>query len=210
MEYVFPEIFESSFLKGTEAKWNNFVQVFYPFDIGQINIASGKIIACDPINIHAGIAFAQEFPIGQFHVQLAIAKGGEDERVGFSRILFSDNEVVKWEFALPPGQEQISITGDICYAYGVDSGTGLFIDEEANKIFNQKDLEVWNEVFITSMEKYYRNTWSYILHEFDGYNLAAFSTGLGDGHYATYVGYDSQGNICRLLTEFGLIDWLEK
>ena len=53
-------------------------------------------------------------------------------------------------------------------------------------------------------------TWNYALYNFNGHNIATFSTGLGDGHYATYVGYDEKGNICRLLTDFNLVGWWQK
>jgi hypothetical protein len=33
---------------------------------------------------------------------------------------------------------------------------------------------------------------------------------IGDGRYATYVGYDDEGNICRLLSDFALINWWDK
>lgn len=41
-------------------------------------------------------------------------------------------------------------------------------------------------------------------------NIVAFSTGFGDGRYSTYVGYDKNGEPCRLLTDFRLVDWLKK
>ena len=33
-------------------------------------------------------------------------------------------------------------------------------------------------------------------------NLIAFSSGLGDGLYATYAGLDSQGNVIVVVTDF--------
>jgi hypothetical protein len=60
------------------------------------------------------------------------------------------------------------------------------------------------------MNKHYRHTWQYVLHNFDGHNLVSFSTGFGDGSYTTYIGYDVNRNICRLVTDFGLIEWWTK
>jgi hypothetical protein len=48
------------------------------------------------------------------------------------------------------------------------------------------------------------------MYNFGKYNLAAFTTGLGDGKYATYIGYDAAGKPCRLLSDFKLFDWKEK
>ncbi len=202
-----PEIYETAFFKNTVVKKDSINFKFYSVDIGNIQVESGKLIACDPIVMKDGIAFTQKFPIGQFPVQLAIAKRDSDERVAFSRILFSNDTVTMWEFALQPGQKQKPITGDDIYCYGVSAGTGLFIDEQANKIFQQKDFSVWEHVFVKDIEKNYRNTWSYVVHEFDGHNLTAFSTGYGDGCYATYIGFNSKGEVCRLLTDFGIVQW---
>jgi hypothetical protein len=199
-----PIIFEAAYFKDTKVKQGNLNFSFYTLEIGKIKIVSGKIIACDPIVMQDGIAFTQNFPTGHFPVQLAMAKLPNDERVAFSRILFSSNAVSKWEFALQPGQRPIPLKDTTIYCYGVDAGSGIFIDESANKIFNKKAESEWENVFVSKFEQYnYRG----FIHDFEGYNLAAFSTGYGDGCYSTYIGFDEKGNVCRLLTDFGLIEW---
>jgi len=160
--------------------------------------------------MHDARPFSQNFPVGQFPVQLSIAKIGTDERVAFSRILFSDSAVIKWGFALHDGQTQVPVDSGTFYGYGVDGGTGVFIDKAANDAFNtlnKKNDNLWTTVFIDEMDKHYRNTWQYVLYNYDKHNLAMFSTGFGDGTYGTYVGLDQSGNICRLLTDFGIVRW---
>lgn len=202
-----PQIFETAFFQNIVVNEDSLNFTFYSVEIGKVKVESGKLIACDPIVMKDGVAFTQQFPIGQFPVQLAIAKIDSDERVGFSRILFSDDTVVKWEFALQPGQKPKPITGDDIYCYGVDAGTGLFIDEQANKVFQQKGFSLWEQVFVKDIQKNYRNSWNYVVYEFDKHNLTAFSTGYGDGCYATYIGFNSKGEVCRLLTDFGIVQW---
>jgi len=210
---AFPSIFETAYFKGTNMIEDSTRIDFYAVDIGTIRIESGKIIAGDPIVVRDLRAFVQKFPKGKFPVQLAIAKFNTDERVAYSRICFSQAPVVRWEFALDSGQKQMPIGGKEIYGYGVDGGIGLFIDARANQAFSElssKDAYLWEKVFTRDMRRHYRNTWEYSLYEFDGHNLATFSTGMGDGHYATYVGYDASGRPCRLLTDFALIDWWKK
>lgn len=204
---TFLEIFETAFIKNTFTKEGDVYFTFHSVDIGNIKVESGKLIACDPLVANNKVSFTQQFPIGQFPVQLAIAKTSSDERVGFSRILFSKDTVARWEPALQPGQQPQSIKSDDIYCYGVDSGTGMFIDYQAKKVFQQKDFSVWEQVFEKGFEKHNRNTWTYLVHEFDGHNLAAFSTGYGDGCYATYIGFNTKGEVCRLLTDFGMVQW---
>lgn len=208
-----PDLFETAFFEGTTTISHSLQLSFFAVDIGKLNIESGKMIACDPIMMHAAEPFVQQFPVGRFPVQLAIAKIKTDERVAFSRILFSEEPVAKWEFALLPGQKQAPLDDTSFYGYGVDAGLGLFIDEKSNEAFNviaNKDQTMWTYAFITRPDQHYRATWQYSLFNFDDHSLACFSTGWGDGHYGTYVGYDAKGNICRLLTDFGLIGWWEK
>lgn len=209
----FPGVFETAYFKEAGVKIENVSIKFYSVDIGKLNVTSGKIIACDPIQMKEAKPFIQQFPVGQFSVQLSIAKFNNDERIAFSRICFSDEPVVKWEFARDSGAPQIPIKGDKMYGYGVSAGLGLYNDENANVTFEKlssKDENLWPEVFVEEIGKNYRNSWQYIFYNFNGHNLASFSTGFGDGRYGVYIGYDAQGTPCRLLTDFGLVPWWEK
>jgi len=203
---TFPEIFQNSYSKEFTYKDENGAISFYTYDYGHLNVESGRLIACDPVVMHDAIAFKETFPIGHFPVKLAMAKMKNDERVAYSKVLFSDSCVVKWEYALLPGQEPISLKDSTFYCYGVDAGTGIFIDSVANDIASNFDHKTWEHVFITMAEK---NKYRGHTYEFSEHNLATFSTGYGDGCYATYIGYDINGNICQLLTDFGLIAWWE-
>ena len=210
---TYPTIFETAFSEGTSLRQSKLSITFYSVAIGMIRIESGKIIACDPIVMDAARPFTQLFPVGSFPVQLSIAKFNGDERVAFSRIRFSDKPVVKWEFALDSGKTQIPLGGDSFYGYGVDAGIGMFIDSSANSAFSalrKTDANLWDKVFVDSTNIHKHSSWQYTFYNFQTHNLASFSTGLGDGSYATYVGYDSNGRICRLLTDFGLISWWKR
>jgi len=201
---TFPIIFEAAFINGTQVRQRNNSYRFFKFDLGKIRIETGKIIACDPIVMHDASAFSQDFPVGEFPVSLALAKSHNDMRVAFSRITFSDSPITKWEFALRQGQKQISLTDTTIYCYGVDAGMGIFIDSISNKVFNQKGDMAWDYVFLTKAKENENLGYTY---EFNGHNLATFSTGFGDGCYATYIGLDKQGKICKLLTDFQVVEW---
>lgn len=203
---AFPVMFEAAYNKGTSVKTRYEKYVFSVFDAGKIKIESGKIIACDPITMHEEVAFTQSFPVGRFPVQLAMANTTTDKRVAFARIVFSNAQVVKWESAILPGQKPKPINDSDYYCYGVDSGTGLFIDSVANSIFNKYDQKIWEKVFVTNTDK---SNYAGYTYDFAGHNLTTFTTGYGDGCYGTYVGFDKDGNVCRLLTDFSIIAWWE-
>jgi hypothetical protein len=201
---TYPKIFEAAFYDTTKVLQGDMAYTFYNYNIGKINIESSKIIAGDPIVMHDLTPFTQVFPVGQFQVNIAIAKTANDERVAFSRIFFSTDSVARWEFALKKDQVPIPLRDTSFYCYGVDGGTGLFIDSIANKVFDQTERNNWNYVFI---EKAKESLFKGYIHEFENHNLATFSTGYGDGCYATYVGFNKNGDVCRLLTDFGLVEW---
>ena len=211
MSYPFPEILESAFVDGTRVKQYEYELRFSLLEMGKIKIPSGYVIACDPIVMYGRDEFTQKFPIGQFPVQLSIVKiNNANERVAYSRIKFSDNDVVRWEFALCPGQDALPINGGKSYCFSVDAGLAVFIDKEAKDVFNKKEHSEWEKVFIDKRldnQQLYRE---YYMHEFDGFNMAAFETGVGDGCYSTYIGYDAQGLPCRLLADFAFVIWLEE
>jgi Protein of unknown function (DUF4241) len=207
---VDPAIFETAFFLLSSYKQDTTTFYFVAIDMGNLNCETGRLIACDPIVMADALPFAQQFPVGRFPVQLSIAANKTHERVAFSRILFSDQPVARWEFALQKGQQQKSIFDSTFYSYGVDGGIGIFIDSSANKAFadaRNKDEYFWEKAFNGELTKHDHLSWQYALFNFQDHNVATFTTGWGDGHYATYVGYDKEGKICRLLTDFGLFDW---
>jgi len=208
-----PTLFETAFFNFATLKQDTMSFVFVAIDIGEINCETGKLIACDPIGMRDARPFVQQFPVGHFPVQLSVAAFDGQERVAFSRIYFSDQPVVKWEFALDSGQRKVSIFSDTLYSYGVDGGMGIFIDEKANQAFTaleKGDNYLFERAFADEMNKHDHLSWQYGNYHFQEHNVVSFTTGFGDGHYGTYVGYDKDGRICRLLTDFGLFDWWKK
>lgn len=202
-----PVLFEAAFIKGTTQRVKTLLINYYGITIGKIKIVSGHIIICDPLHIDEyGIPFTQLFPTGEFPVQLAIAKLGEEESIAFARINFSNEPVERWEFALQAGQAPISVGGKEKHGYAVDFGIAIFMDEDAKRIPDINGLTETDAALYKNMGKHYHNRWKYTMYDFGKYNLAAFTTGFGDGHYATYIGFDAQGKPCRLLTDFNLFD----
>jgi hypothetical protein len=206
-----PALFETAFIKGTQEKVEKATFTFYGVTIGNLKVVSGRIIACDPMHTDEyGKPFTQLFPTGEFPVQLAIAGVDNGELIAFARIKFSDEPAVKWEHALLEGEKPLIVGGDDIHGYGVDGSVGLFIDQEALKKLNVQTVADFNGQVFKDLDKHYRNTWKYTMYGFGEHNLAAFTTGLGDGRYATYVGYDASGKPCRLTTDFDLFNWKKK
>lgn len=206
-----PMIFETAFIKGTKEKGKNSTIELYGITIGNLKVTSGRIIACDPLHVEEyGIPYTYVFPIGEFPVQLAIAKVEDVEMTAFSRIFFSEEPVVKWEMALQQGQAPLPLGGEKIHGYGVDGGMGVLMDEDASKVIDKDGLMNDDAPLYTEMDKHYHDTWKYAMYNVGQYNVAAFTTGFGDGRYASYIGFDANGKPCRLLTDFGLFVWRNK
>lgn len=163
-------------------------------NIADIRIMSGKVVACDGF-VFESEPLEAEFPTGIFPVCLAVAQFTNDQRVACAAILFSTNAAVRWEF---------------CGGYGVDSGTGCYMDVKAAKLRDkQTKLEPDSYMkVIAAMEKHRVDTWdwaSIALDETTGINFVLFSSGFGDGGYNCFVGYDATGKPTRLVTDFSIL-----
>ena len=187
----------------------NYQYDFYVATIGNIKINEGKIVACDPFFYVNDLPYKENFPLGEFPVQLAIAKINDDERVGFARIKFSDNAPVRWELALTEKQNLDELKNESqIFGYGVDAGTGGFMEPAGAQDFTKilEDNTDNYQLYIDEMQKNYKNTWSWFLWEQNKNTVAMFSTGWGDGFYATYIGYAADNTISRLVTDFVIIE----
>jgi len=206
-----PSIFEDAFsghFNHTDATQT--LYSFSPKALGKFNCVSGKLVACDPFAYYGDAPFEAVFPTGQFPVELAVAKMKNDERVGFSRIVFSGQHPVKWQMGILPGEDVSTLTGDRVFGYGVDSGTGCFLDasqaEAYSKFIDDETGENYNKVS-AELQKNTSNTWTSLIWQQENLTVPMFSTGWGDGSYASYIGFDKDGAICRLVTDFALFEW---
>jgi hypothetical protein len=104
-------------------------------EIGNLVVTSGKLIACDPL-LKPGLKeyFGKTVSPGHYPVILSIAElqPRNDTRIAYAMLRLSKEPVVKWEIATVNGQYPREDEGEI-YGYGVDSGTGCFMDWDVAK-----------------------------------------------------------------------------
>ena len=180
------------------------------FDVGTISLPTGSIHALDPlVFLDTRETFEITVAPGTYPVRLSIAQLPDDQRVAFAMILFSEHEASDWQMALLPGQDESVLGEDEVFGYPVDSGTGCFMDEAGADLLRyefERD-DTYFERLTDEMDKTYVPTWSYLNKRLpDNCNLVAFSSGLGDGLYASYFGFaETSAPVC-LVTDFGLAD----
>lgn len=177
--------------------------------IGDVVLPTGRLIACDPFVYRERGPFTTSVPTGTYPVILSIAKvePEDDQRVAYAMIKFAEGVAVKWEMAIMPDEDVTTLEEDEIFGYGVDSGTGCFMDEAAATVFLEKE-EDYDEELLEKLETNYQDTWSHISEVLDsktGANIVAFSSGWGDGGYASYFGYDEAGKLVHIITDFGVV-----
>ncbi|TYP73269.1 DUF4241 domain-containing protein [Paenibacillus methanolicus] len=179
-------------------------------------IPTGTIVATDPVVSMERSGFKRQTPIGTFPVYLYFDH--QYDRVACAELRFSEEEVHTWEMALLPEQEMKELQDGEAYGYLVDSGYGCFMDADSAKSMIQHEQLLEKQLghdFIS----YYDNFLSDLLETKDGnldygeivpdpqkpHNVALFSSGWGDGFYVSYFGLNKEGEVVRLVTDFGVI-----
>ncbi len=100
-------------------------------ELGEINLPTGKIVACDPLVCPEELPFSRQVKAGRYPVTLYIHCIDDDKRVGFAKLSFSDKLPRRFELAVNAEQNLDELKEGYIFGYGVDSGTGCFMDEAA-------------------------------------------------------------------------------
>ncbi|MBN2910860.1 DUF4241 domain-containing protein [Polycladomyces sp. WAk] len=180
-------------------------------EVGKISLLSGQIVACDPFVSPGTEPFVNKVVPGEYPVVINIVHylDDDDERIGAAMIKIKESKVVRWEMALKKGQDPNTLEDGEVFGYPVDSGTGCFMDYETALRYKKISQEnpLFHEFILEETKNNYADTrdWADIQIEPSG-NIITFSSGLGDGYYASYWGYDDENHICCLVTDFGLYE----
>jgi hypothetical protein len=101
------------------------------------------------------------------------------------------------------GKDVNTLKENEIFGYGVDAGTGCFMDAEAAKILAGR--EDGHEFYEQVIEPVY-DEWADIPLNEDGLNMILFRSGWGDGFYASYWGFDENDEVACLVTDFAVLD----
>lgn len=195
-------------------------------------LPSGRLIACDPLGfLDDARPFARKLTAGRHKVVLGIVA----DHVAFASIRFGRARVARWEVALRPDEHSeggvfgFGVDSGIGCFVDADAATKLLAEAKERNArivaalrregVDPNDVLAWHEAFQTKREKegpgilggimpaVRAKGWgSLVLDEESGGNLVAFTTGIGDGVYASYWGLDAKGRPMALVTDFGLLD----
>lgn len=174
-------------------------------EIGTLHLPSGKIVCCDPLVFPEAEPFEQTVPPGRYPVALHLVHLAPDHmRVGYAILRFKDQLSASWRMATVEGQDLSSLEEDEIFGYGVDAGTGCFMDHEAAKKLDQLMQE--NSYYYDDFIAPVYDEWTDIQLNEQGLNTILFHSGWGDGFYPSYWGLDEKGEPVCLVTDFGVLD----
>jgi hypothetical protein len=188
---------------------------FKVVDAGTLKLPSGQICAADPfVALSDTKPFTQQVPAGDFPVQLAVGEfpsGGS--RVTFARVDFKRTPIARWSMAVVDGQDVKTLKRDHIFGYGVDAGTGSFFDPVAGNAAaellkaDENAWEAWQTEGEANGPKMI-GPYSFLLNlPLGDANAVMFHSGWGDGYYASWFGYDAEGDVVALVTDFATVDW---
>ena len=182
--------------------------------VGSLRLRSGRIVACDPLVFPEWSPFSKKVAAGRYPVYASIAMFGSgketDERIVCAMLRFGQRVPTRWEMALQPTQKAKNLKEDEFFGYPVDAGVGCFMDATTAKALrNETDKdEDHYELIIDAMNENYVHTRDWVDFAVGGdrdQNIVVFSSGMGDGSYPSYWGYDRDGGLARLVTDFQIL-----
>lgn len=179
-------------------------------EIAPLHVTTNSIVACDPGSPDDAEAFTQAVAPGTYPVTLSVATyEDDDQRVAGAMLRFSEAAPVRWSIALLPDEDESQLGVDEIFGYTVESAHGCFMDSSAaiSLLRCHEEYENFDDAIAAELDKAYVDTWSYADIKPDPEseaNIVVFSSGMGDGLYASYFGFDADDNPVCLATDFSL------
>jgi hypothetical protein len=190
--------------------------------LGDLFLPTGNVVACDPFSLYTPVAFLPKLEPGVYPVSVAVAQWESgDQRVALGIVRVTAEEPAHWEMAksATQGPDYNLFAPHGIYRYSVDYACGCFMDlrtaQELLALMDEKApnlkspfsdiMNGWLNRINDQMAQTYVNTWSWanvVVDPKDGLNMIIFSSGIGDGAYVSYWGYDANGRLACLVTDF--------
>jgi hypothetical protein len=165
-------------------------------ELGEINLPSGQLYACDPfmaLDPERTVPYAASVSPGRYPVHVARVRrqGSQNPRVVAAKLVIADEPAHTLEL------------DDERPGYGVDAGAGCFIDPESVPVFHR----LHNAGPESPIQRAFSETTStatatILADAASGHTMAVFSSGIGDGYYPTWIGRSASGQVVCFVTQF--------
>jgi hypothetical protein len=177
---------------------------------GELNLPTGRIISTDPILMYDDECYAEHVKPGTYTVYIYIGKTENRKKQTIAAELrVNDNYPVKWELALFKGESSKGFGYDEFMGYEVENGLGCFMDESVMKILDvmsEKELDIYERAVKDAVMKSEYSCAEMLIDKKNGGNIVIFASGWNEGIFPTYYGFDKDGKLARLVTDFMVIE----
>jgi hypothetical protein len=165
---------------------------------GKLQLPSGRIVVGSVILDDKPLAAGVKPGAYPLHVTLGRYRRHDFEDVALATLVLSNERTVRW--VRTKGIAVDGGTASITSAEGAKQLDGLFL----------RDEDAWlrqNEEMYDSLTAHDNHVTLFSLD--DEANIGQYSSGVGDGVYPVFVGYDSSGRPTRVVVDFYLVhlDW---
>ena len=191
----------------------------YFLTVGEVDCPSGRIVVSDPLAYLPDSDFIlvleKKIPAGRYPVEVSICRNDEiGLRMCTAKLKVKDTEAVSYERAAGLEADQ---KGKDLEGFPVDAGMMSFCDEQTAREYrdfllkwHSKNPEGnhYDDYFAAFFARSYEALPAYQREGGDfiewqnpdtGNRMVMIASGLGDGFYSAYYGYDSAGEICQII-----------
>ncbi len=192
---------------------------------GEADFPTGEVVIADPI-AYLGTRYEtvldRRIPAGSYPVELSVCRSQiVGLRIAAARILLSDRQPVRYEIAMPRGNEREDLGKPGVFTFfGVDTGLACFADARASEEYRDffekwmsedPKRNKWIDYFAALVQKSYEERpesqnrgGSYLEWRLPvtGLRAVLFSSGMGDGIFSAYWGLDEEGEPVCLTAPF--------
>lgn len=192
---------------------------------GETDFSTGNVVLADPLaylGTKYETALEQRIPAGSYPVELSFCLSRlVGPRVAAARLLVSEKPAVRYEIAMPKGHKREDLGKPGVFTFvGVDTGLACFADaktSEENRLFfeqwqkensgKNKFTDYFAAMFWKSFEanpEFQREGGDFCVWELpgSGEKMVLFASGMGDGIYSGYWGFDADGRVSCLVLPF--------
>ena len=189
------------------------------FTIGNLYLPTGEVVCTDPM--YRTLGFPQNWIVqpGNYPVSIYIGlKNDFKGRVAYAEILFSSNEITKWEMSLIDERYLADdMERKINGMYPVENGLSSFCDFSTWKKYDKKIKDFYKE---NPEGNFYNDILDPLFKQNDGIpassrgedwlnysindpeNIILMGSGWGDGLYPRYVAFDNENKPVKMITDF--------
>ena len=208
-----PDVARLFTLGAAHPSWRGQVGTVTALPSAVVSLPTGQVAACDPF-VELGddvLPFAVLVEPGKYRVVLSVIETTDpattalrpDSRVAAAMLQISEEPAVGWELALCDGQDE-ELGDTEFFGYGVDAGTGCFVDASATIPLGDLVGDDGGEI----AEALYAGPGLLpvaITDPDSGNDVVVFPSGFGDGTYPTWIGRTASGEVTSFVTEFFVV-----